>query len=462
MRQRSPLRARSPARPRSPVRTRSPPPPRHRSPYRGRSPPRSHRSPRGRHTALHDHRRRHSPPYLPPPPRHHSPPPARQFSPWRHPASQVRPHRSTSPRRPPAARHDRQDRQRSPSYQQDNFARDFSPMEAPRVPRDQRTPPQIQPPRPKHMRSPRREDSSERQSGSSKSSRSSKSTGEKSKSHSDRRSHSHRPRPERGHEMPASPPPPPAISSPESPLLQLSSDRPSSFASTGTSSDWAVFRGPDRDDIDMKELKRIQIDIRRKVPNPARSDQPVNRKFNQEFVSITRRDDEGRTPIFSRGDIKANAVSEGGSEKQEQKIQIKVAPLEEYERRLGGEIADHQDKRWREETPRSGGKSHWETRDVRARLGDREPSLEREVELSPPPERRDVRERLGLSIKDRLGELVRDEVPEYRPRGGQRHFRGGRRGRGRGYRGHGRGSRSDDWKYHDKYQEDELPSSTTD
>ena len=136
-------------------------------------------------------------------------------------------------------------------------------------------------------------------------------------------------------------------------------------------------------------------------------------------------------------------------EKREQKIQISVAPLEEYERRLGGEIAEHQDEaREREESPRS------ETRDVRARLGDRESSRE----TLSPPERRDVRERLGLSIKDRLGEQLREEEADFRPRlGGPRHHRGGRRGRGRGYRG-GRA----DWKYHDKYQEDELPSSTTD
>ena len=140
-------------------------------------------------------------------------------------------------------------------------------------------------------------------------------------------------------------------------------------------------------------------------------------------------------------------MAEEKPEKREQKIQISVAPLEEYERRLGGEIAESQEKREREESPRS------ETRDVRARLGDRESS----GEALSPPEKRDVRERLGLSIKDRLGEQLREEE-DVRPRlGGPRHYRGGRRGRGRGYRG-GRG----DWKYHDKYQEDELPSSTTD
>ena len=97
---------------------------------------------------------------------------------------------------------------------------------------------------------------------------------------------------------------------------------------------------------------------------------------------------------------------------------------------------------------------------MRARLGDRESSRE----TLSPPERRDVRERLGLSIKDRLGEQLREEEAEFRPRGGPRHHRAGRRGRGRGYRGGrgGRGSRSEDWKYLDKYQEDELPSSTTD
>jgi len=213
--------------------------------------------------------------------------------------------------------------------------------------------------------------------------------------------------------------------------------------------------------VDIKELKRIQIDIRRNLPHPARSDLPVIRKFDRGKLHIVRRPGEGKRPIFSRDDVQANLVAEERPESREQKIQIKIAPLEEYERRLGGEIAGHEDKRRREESPRSGARSQaWETRNVRARLGGRELSIE--TERTPPPERRDVRERLGLSIKDRLGEQVRDEELEYRPRLGQRHFRGGRRGRGRGHRGRGWGSRSDDWKYGDKYQEEELPSSTTD
>ena len=218
-----------------------------------------------------------------------------------------------------------------------------------------------------------------------------------------------------------------------------------------------MFRGPEHDHIDIKELKKIQIDIRRPVPHPARADEPVIRKLGEkQKLVIPRKPEEGRRPLFNREDIKANAVPEEKTEKREQKIQIKVAPLEEYERRLGGEIAEEQ--REREESPRS------ETRDVRARLGDRESSWE----TASPPERRDVRERLGLSIKDRLGEQLREEEAEFRPRGGPpRHHRGGgRRGRGRGYRAGGgrggRGARADDWKYHDKYQEEELPSSTTD
>ena len=308
----------------------------------------------------------------------------------------------------------------------------------------------IQPPRPKHLRSPRREEGGEKHkpSSSSRSSSKAKSDDRKYKAEKDRRSHPHS-------QIPATAPPPPSISSPKSALLPRSSSSSSSahnvsYSSTGTSSDWAVFRGPEQDNIDIKELKRIQIDIRRNVPRPARSDEPVIRKLgDQQKLFIPRRPQEGRSPLFQREDIKANAVAEEKPEKREQKIQISVAPLEEYERRLGGEIAERQEEeREREESPRS------ETRDVRARLGDRESS----TEAPSPPERRDVRERLGLSIKDRLGEQLREEEVELRPRlGGPRHHRGGRRGRGRGYRG-GRG----DWKYHDKYQEDELPSSTTD
>ena len=452
-RQRSPMRTRSPPRQRSPLRIRSPPrhksrsplrmrsPPRERPPIRARTPPRSHRSPRRRSPVIQEHSRgrRHSPSYLPsppPPPRHHSP--ERQGSHTRY--HSPRHHRSRSPRRlsPPLY----------PTTEK--YRREFSPPAAPRVPRDQRTPPRIQPPRPKHLRSPRREEGGEKHkpsssssSGSSGSSRA-KSDDRKSKVEKERRGQSHS-------ELPATAPPPPSISSPQS----SSSSSHNYFSSSTAGTSWAVFRGPEHDDIDIKELKKIQIDIRRSLPHPARSDEPVIRKLGeQQKLVIPRKADEGRTPLFHREDIKANAVPEEKPEKREQKIQIKVAPLEEYERRLGGEIADHQEeKREREESPRS------ETRDVRARLGDRESSWE----TASPPERRDVRERLGLSIKDRLGEQLREEEAEFRPWGGPRHYRGGRRGRGRGYRGgRARGSRSEDWKYHDKFQEEELPSSTTD
>ena len=423
-------------------------PPRQRSPLRGRSPPTSQRSPRRRSPVIAEHHRgrRHSPSYLPspaPPARHHSPP--------RH-------HRSRSPRRVSRPGHSRQ---LSPPlalyHKTENSRRDFSPLAAPRVPRDQRTPPLIQPPRPKHLRSPRRDlaDKHKPSSSNSGSSSKAKSGDRKSKAEKDSRGHSHS-------ELPATAPPPPSISSPKSSLIPRSSSSSSSsaqavsYSSTGTSSDWAVFRGPEQDNIDLKELKRIQIDIRRNVPRPARSDEPVIRTLgDQQKLFIPRRPEEGREPLFQREDIQANSAPEEKPEKREPKIQISVAPLEEYERRLGGEIAEHQDEaREREESPRS------ETRDVRARLGDRESSRE----TLSPPERRDVRERLGLSIKDRLGEQLREEEAEFRPRGGPRHHRAGRRGRGRGYRGGrgGRGSRSEDWKYLDKYQEDELPSSTTD
>ena len=162
---------------------------------------------------------------------------------------------------------------------------------------------------------------------------------------------------------------------------------------------------------------------------------------------------------------------------EEQRVMIITEPLQEYERRLGrkiweeegeeGEGSRRDRKRGREEeeeerTPalerlgekrrrrsveqERGRRSEEEGMrgrrseedgcrvDVRARLGGRE--------RSPPRERINVKERLGVPVGRGEGE------ERYRGRG-----RGGYRGRGRGGRSH----------YHDKYaQGQEEPSSTTD
>ena len=215
----------------------------------------------------------------------------------------------------------------------------------------------------------------------------------------------------------------------------------------------------------MKALKKIQIDIRRNIPSKQIRDGPVIRDLGDpmRFV-LPRRHNEGSNPMFARDDIVVNSIDE--DEAKVQKIQINVAPLEEYEKKLSEKIVrtdscsssskvrerSRSPRRTRERTESPLGESDneevedAERTDVRARLGSKLGEVSEEAK-GHFKERRDVRERLGLSAKDRLGG----------------YYRGRGRGRG-GYRGHrgrksdfgGRG-RSDDWKY-----EHEEPSSTTD
>ena len=270
----------------------------------------------------------------------------------------------------------------------------------------------------------------------------------------------------------------------DSPLLLFPSSEPASF-STGVSSDWAVFRGPEHGPLDTKDLKRIQIDIRRNIPDvKITGDEVVNRDLGDpaEF-KLPRRADEGLTPIFARDDVFPNKIVEAKPDIVPQ-VRINIAPLAEYERRLESEItgtsgyldkkssklkdrskSPRKDRDYKQEDYRMDedyleddlDEEESERVDVRARLGGKEKSTK---------ERKDVRERLGVSVKDRLGEQIRDD--DHRGYDGGykagRGYRGARRGRG-GYHHRGRGRksdftslrRSDDWKY-----EVEEPSSTTD
>jgi len=387
--------------------------------------------------------------------------------------------------------------------------REESPISAPTVPRDQRTPPKILPPRPKHLRSPMVDANEEKESSNShkKHKSDSKSRHESSYHRHDEGRSRHSSRHVSRGEAPSAPPPP-SISrhrtrsqSPESSKYldheEFIMDRDNtelSRTSTGVSTDWAVFRGPEGGEIDVKNLKRIQIDIRRNLPDAkVNGDEPVIRDLGDPLrLSIPRRHNEGTIPLFSRDYIKPNSVIEEKPE-TEQKVRIHIVPLEEYERKLGNEISgskNYEDedmprskKRERSRSPRKIIKdlhkqneewrieeefdeygddveehSDGDRLDVRFRLGDKDRSPRKEL-------KRDVRDRLGVSVKDRLGEQVRDD--DYHGHGGhdnggykgRGYHRGSRRGRGRG---RGRKSefnlrRSDDWKY-----EMEEPSSTTD
>jgi len=217
-------------------------------------------------------------------------------------------------------------------------------------------------------------------------------------------------------------------------------------SSTGVSGDWAVFRGPEMDKIDSRELKKIQIDIRRNIPEHKIRDVPVMRGLLDPLkLMIPRRSNEGSKQIFDREEIVKHAAKD--EKVEEQRVMIITEPLEEYERKLGNEIVEglddlevdkrnrsrsprdrrRDDKRRRERSPRreddfspeksvrkrlgeregqSGDRG--EKVDIRARLGGREKS---------PRDTRDVRERLGdrhgergggVSVRERLGEQVMD------------------------------------------------------
>jgi len=278
-----------------------------------------------------------------------------------------------------------------------------------------------------------------------------------------------------------------------------------SNTSTGMSGDWAVFRGPEMDKIDSRELKKIQIDIRRNIAAHKIRDEPVVRALQDPLkLVIPRRGSEGAKQIFDREEISRHAAKE--EKVEEQRVMIITEPLEEYERKLGSEIVEGlEDKRRersrsrekrREDRGRKRERSPRREEDlspdkrVRTRLGDRDGNQDEKgdrVDIrarlggreKSPRETRDVRERLGerqerggVSVRERLGEQVLDRErleagrpdvkpwdvePEMVPREGrywghdsredemwerERERDGEREGRGGyGHRGHYRGGR---------------------
>merc|ERR1712029_173394 len=221
-----------------------------------------------------------------------------------------------------------------------------------------------------------------------------------------------------------------------------------------------VFRGPEHGDIDTKDLKKIQIDIRRNIPENKTDDGPVIRDLGDPLrLVLPRYPTEGNQPMFSRDYIQANAISEEKTETV-QKVCINVAPLEEYERKLVSKITggqnDSSSSKFRKKE-RSRSRSPRSKRETSLPLSDEWKVVDDDFDDS---DRLDVRARLGGQLRD--DDDWNHDFGGYR--GNRGHYRGGRRGRG--HRGRGRKSdyglrRSEDWKY-EKYQEYEEPSSTTD
>merc|ERR1719186_20573 len=218
---------------------------------------------------------------------------------------------------------------------------------------------------------------------------------------------------------------------------------------------WAIFGGPEHEPVDPKELRKIQIEIRRNIPDDKISDKAIIRGIvNPDDVEVYRKKGEGAKPIFDRDEIK-NGVE---IKPEEQRVMIIREPLEEYERKLknnrspspskrGGRerspviiTSGRERPRMRGPSPSPSGRRSPEVRhggspppmraekDVRSRLGPerRDGSFERaRVEDKM---RREGRMDRGLDIRDRLGAKMgdrdRDERPDMREMEEMRGFRG--------------------------------------
>ena len=113
--------------------------------------------------------------------------------------------------------------------------------------------------------------------------------------------------------------------------------------STGVSSDLIkygiVFQGPEKGDIDMKALKKIQINIRRKIsskPLPFQ-DEPVIRGLGDpRRLILPRRINEGINPMFARDGILVNSA--GGDEAKDKVYEVQEIPSSKGNSNLTPEV----------------------------------------------------------------------------------------------------------------------------
>lgn len=250
-------------------------------------------------------------------------------------------------------------------------------------------------------------------------------------------------------------------------------DMSKSNTMTGVSCDWAVFRGPEMGEIDPREMKKIQIDIRRNLPpGKAKSGLIVDRDLGDPaLLGVPRRPNEGRRQLFDRDEIRQAEKQDEEQAPEEPRVKVILEPLQEYERKLGSKIWEDEDDEEEERRSRRRGREEVEDRiPATERLGEkrrRSPGRERRRSEERDLVRGDVRDRLGgrerspirerRHVKERLGEVVgRGEDERHRGRG-----RGGYRGRGRGRGGGGHGGHH--FNKYEKFEgQQEEPTSTTD
>merc|ERR1719474_1548623 len=148
---------------------------------------------------------------------------------------------------------------------------------------------------------------------------------------------------------------------------------------TGVSCDWAVFRGPEMGEIDPREMKKIQIDIRRNLPpgkaksglivdrdlgdpallgGPRRPNEGRRQLFDRDeirqaeklddeqapeeprvkVILVPRRPNEGRRQLFDRDEIRHAEKLDDEQAPEEPRVKVILEPLQEYERKLGSKI----------------------------------------------------------------------------------------------------------------------------
>lgn len=89
------------------------------------------------------------------------------------------------------------------------------------------------------------------------------------------------------------------------------SPTPQRLTTDSIAKDSSIFCGPEGTVIDLNELKKITVDIRRNLPRGvAGSHGPLRFVFNPSDIVIVRRPGEGSRPIFDREELKPRSIEE--------------------------------------------------------------------------------------------------------------------------------------------------------
>jgi len=247
------------------------------------------------------------------------------------------------------------------------------------------------------------------------------------------------------------------------------SPTPQRLTTDSIAKDSSIFCGPEGTVIDLNELKKITVDIRRNLPRGvAGSHGPLRFVFNPSDIVIVRRPGEGSRPIFDREELKPRSIEERVIKLATNQVDPMDHPSPISPPAMGPSVGFH--------NYQIEGDSE---SDLRYRLMEKKNNEDIKERMNADPNfvpqgryyyEHDNRERFNRG----RGRFMRDSHRGNHHRGGYNggghrgNYRGDRGGRGRGghgesFRGSFRGKqRSPDWK-HDMYDtvDDAKPSSTT-